>query len=57
MLSEEAKQARREYKRNYNRLNADYINSYQRNWRKANPDKVKTYQENYWKKKASEGLT
>ena len=54
MLSEEAKKARREYKRNYNRINAVRINAYQKSWRKANPEKVKAYQENYWNKKASE---
>lgn len=54
MLSDEAKQARREYKRKYHQANAEKINAYQKEWRKANPDKVKAYQENYWQKKASE---
>ena len=53
-MTEEAKQARREYKRNYNRLNAKRINAYQRTWRKANPEKVKTYNQNYWSKKTGE---
>lgn len=54
MLSEKAKQARREYKRKYHRAHSDKINAYQKEWRKANPDKVRAYQENYWQRKASE---
>ena len=27
-------------------------NAYYREWRKKNPEKMKQYQENYWKKKA-----
>lgn len=54
-MTEEAKAARREYKRNYARANAERINAYQRNWRKANPEKVKTYNQSYWSKKAEEG--
>ena len=36
-LSQEAKEAR---------------NAYYREWRKKNPEKMKRYQEKYWKKKA-----
>lgn len=53
-MTDAAAEARREYKRNYNRANASKINEYQRNWRKANPDKVKAYNQNYWQKKAQE---
>lgn len=38
-MTDEAKQARREYKRAWNR---------------NNPEKVKQYQENYWNKKAEQ---
>ena len=38
-LSQEVKEAR---------------NAYYREWRKKNPEKMKRYQENYWKKKAQE---
>ena len=38
-MNEAAKEARRQYKRN---------------WNKANPDKVRAYQERYWNKKAQE---
>lgn len=51
-MTDEAKEARRRYKLNYYRSNADKVNAYQRRWRKANPDKVKAYQENYWNKRA-----
>ena len=51
-MTDEAKEARRRYKLNYNRANADKVNAYQRKWRKANPDKVKAYQAKYWDKKA-----
>ena len=56
-LSEEAKEARRTYQRNYKRANAEKVNAYQKNWRKANPDKVKAYQENYWERKVQKGAT
>jgi len=39
MLSEQAKEARREYKRQ---------------WQRNNPDKVAAMQERYWEKKAEE---
>lgn len=51
-MTDEARQARREYKRAYNRANAAKVNEYQRNWRRANPDKVKAYNQNYWQKRA-----
>lgn len=54
-MTEEAKAARREYKRNYNRANAEKINEYQKKWRAANPEKVKAYNQSYWSKKAEEG--
>lgn len=41
-MTEAAKQARREYKRAWNR---------------ANPDKVKKYQAEYWQRKAEEKRT
>lgn len=51
-MTEEAKQARKAYKRAYNRAHAAQVNAYQREWRKANPEKVKGYQAAYWQKKA-----
>lgn len=40
-LSEEAKQKRAEY---------------QRNWRRKNPDRLRKYQANYWERKAKTDL-
>lgn len=52
-MTEDAKQARREYQREYKRRNAERINAYNRAWRKANPDKTRKYNANYWSKKAA----
>lgn len=52
-LSEQAKEARREYQRNYYGKNKKKILDYQKRWRAENPDKVKQYLDNYWEKKAS----
>lgn len=51
-LSEQAQEARRNYKRRYRIQNREKINSQQRMWRKKNPDKVKEYQAQYWERKA-----
>ena len=40
-MTPEAKKARREYKRN---------------WQRSNPDKVRKYQATYWEKKAMEAV-
>lgn len=56
-MTDAGKQARREYKKAWNRANAERVNAYQRNWRKANPEKVKNYQDNYWNKKGQEAST
>lgn len=53
-MTEDAKQARREYQKKYKRQNAERINAYNRAWRKANPEKTRQYNERYWNKKASE---
>ena len=55
-MTEEAKQARKEYQREYKKKNAKAINAYNRAWRKAHPEKVKAYNSNYWNKKASESI-
>ena len=56
-MTDAGKQARREYKKAWNRANAERVNAYQRNWRKANPEKVRNYQDNYWNKKGQEAST
>ena len=53
-MTDEAKQARAEYQREYKRKNAEKINAYNRAWRKANPEKTRQYNQNYWQKKANE---
>ncbi|WP_196008164.1 hypothetical protein [Clostridium tyrobutyricum] len=54
-LSEEAKKARREYKRNYDRkyreTHRQQLRDYKNKWRSENKDKVKQYVERYWEKK------
>lgn len=66
-LTDEAKNARRaymrqwrqenrisvrEYSRNWRRANREAMNRYAKAWRDANPDKVKAYREAYWQRKA-----
>ena len=53
-LTEEAKEARREYNRAYARKNRERLREYQREWRARNRDKVKQYHRTYWQKKAQE---
>lgn len=58
MLSEKAKQARRDYKRQWRAKNKEHVRAYQRQyqneWRKRNKDKVQEYNRNYWERKAVE---
>lgn len=44
-MTEEAKAAKREY-----------LREYQKGWRKKNPHKAKEYQERYWMKKAQQAV-
>lgn len=53
-LTDEAKEARRAYQRQWRKDNRTAIREYQRNWRNANPDRVKQYQEEYWARKAQQ---
>ena len=52
IMTDEAKNARREYQRQWRKNNKAAIREYQRNWRNANPDRVKQYQEAYWERKS-----
>lgn len=69
MMSEEAREARREYQREYRKKNADRIrankrewqhrnkercNGYVRAWRRNHPDAVSEINARYWKKKAEQ---
>ena len=55
-LSDEARQAKNAYQREYNRNMSDEAksakNAYQREYRRKNPDKVKQYNTDYWERKA-----
>ena len=42
----------REYSRNWRRNNREAMNQYAKAWRDANPDKVKAYREAYWERKS-----
>ncbi len=55
-MTQEAMEARRDYKRKYRAKNREKINQQQREWRARNPEKVREYQSRYWEKaaKASE---
>ena len=54
ILTEEAKNARREYMRRWRKDHRFSLREYQRNWRKQNPMRLMEYQERYWAKKAFE---
>lgn len=51
-MSEEAKAARRAYKRKWAAANRERIREYKRAWDKNNKDKVEAAQARYWEKKA-----
>lgn len=54
ILTDEAKEARREYMRRWRRNNRDAMNQYAKAWRDANPDKVRGYRESFWERKAQQ---
>lgn len=53
-MTEKAKQARREYARQYREKNREKIKATHTKWRIANADKIKQAQERYWERKANE---
>lgn len=53
-MDDKAKEARKQYTREYRRKNKDHLNEYRRQWAQDNPDKVRQYQETYWKNKAAQ---
>ena len=53
-MTEEAKNARREYMRRWRKDPRFSLREYQRNWRAQNPGRVREYQERYWAKQAFE---
>lgn len=50
-MTEEAKEARKEYMRKWQVKNREHVNDYMKKWRSNNPDKVKQYNESYWERK------
>lgn len=48
-MTQEAIEARKDYKRRYRNENREKINAQQREWRANNPNKVRQYNEKYWK--------
>lgn len=51
-MTQEAIEARRDYKRKYRSENREKINDQQREWRANNSSKVREYQKRYWEKRA-----
>lgn len=51
-LSEEAREKRNEYLRQWRRKNREKVNEYNRRYRANNPEKVREYNRRYWERKA-----
>ena len=51
-MTDEAKEKRRDYMRNYQEAHRDKLKKYLRKWRSENPTKVREYEQRYWEKKA-----
>ena len=51
-MTQEARDARAAYMREYRKRNKDKLNAYARQWRKDNPEKVASYTEKQWEKRA-----
>lgn len=51
-MTQEARDARAAYMKEYRRRNKDRLNAYARQWRKDNPEKVASYTEKQWEKRA-----
>ena len=56
MMTEAAKQARREYQRRWREKNRERIRQYDREWTKNNPDKVKAAQARFYERQAAKLL-
>lgn len=52
-LSEAARAARAEYKKQYREANKDRIAAYQKQWHEANPGKRAEYERNHWERVAA----
>ena len=56
MLTEQAREVRNQYQRDYYQNNKDKLLKMQREWRKNNPDKVREYNKRYWENKKVRGV-
>ena len=56
MLTEQAREVRNQYQRDYYQNNRDKLLKMQREWRKNNPDKVREYNKRYWENKKVRGV-
>jgi hypothetical protein len=52
-LSDEAKQLRNKYYRQYREKNKEHLKRYNQQWRKRNKERIKEYEQNYWENKVS----
>ena len=53
-LTEAGKIARREYRRNWRKKNAEHVKEYKRVWSASNPEKVRACNARYWNRKAEQ---
>lgn len=53
MMTDEAREARNEYMRNWRKKNREKVNERNRKYREKNKEKVKEYNERYWAKVAA----
>lgn len=53
-MTQEAREARAAYMKEYRKRNKDRLNAYARQWRKQNSEKVASYTEKQWEKRARE---
>lgn len=56
-LSEQAKEARRAYQREWRAKNKEHVRAYHKEWREKNPEKWEQAQANYWERKANRRAT
>lgn len=52
-LSEAAKEAKKNYNKEWRRNNRERYNTYQNEWRKNNPERIAQYQAQFWEKVAA----
>ncbi len=53
-MTQEAKEARAKYMREYRQRNKERLNEYRKAWAKRNPEKTREYAARQWERKAME---